>query len=282
MLESAAETDHPAPLPPLCSGEAGKEYEFDVLLALLNNDHPHFYVLPACALKNAMLATLVFTNESMSSNDMRRLRTEIWSCISEPGNLVSGGGVVGVDIVMVPICAINESDASAARSLLKLVEVKSADKVSANTVAGSLALQLWMERRRVHRHWLLYSPPAGPTRVAPLLLAPPSYMLGSLEWEGLFEPHEVLSNHVEPVQDAFRAATLPARDLLGAVRDLLRHKDVGCGNTSTIRSTVARLEHIVHEHDEHVRAAQKSQAACRERRKAKKRKAEELYGEYYY
>ena len=282
-LGSDADASTPPPAsPPLCSGEAGKEYELDVLLALLDENHSHFYVLPACVLKNAMLGTLVFTNERMSDSDMKRLLTEIWAYVCEPGRLLSGGDVVGVDIVMLPICAVNELDASAARSLLKLVEVKSVDRVSANAMAGSLALQLWMERRNVHRRWHLYTPLGWPQRVAPLLLTPPSYMLGALECEGLFEPHQVLSDNVEPVQDAFRAATLPAKDLERDVRDLLRHAHAGeVTSEFHLKSALARLAHIVEEHDENVRAAQRSQAACRERRKDKKRKAEELYREYY-
>lgn len=271
-----------APSPPLCSGEAGKEYELSVLTALIESNHNHYYVLPAGVLKNEQIASLVFCDASLGTGDMQDVHEEIHTFASEPAKALALGDVVGVDIVMLPIAALNDNNAPAARAMLKLVEVKSTEKVSANTVCGSLALQLWMHRRNVRRQWLLYAPCND--SVAPLLCTQPKFMLGFEERAGLFHfctDLVGLTPDIKDMQAAFREATLPAKDILEAVRDVRRHQDSIETKTAAAASAFAYLMNMLNTHEACLKVAQERQEACRARRNAKKRDIEELYRDYY-
>lgn len=275
-----------APPPPLCSGEAGKEYELSVLSTLIETYYNHYYVLPAGVLKDELLAALVFTDTPLSKQDVSKIHSVIKGMLGNPAGVFARGDVIGVDIVMFPIVAMEGGNASAARTMLKLVEVKSAEKVSASTVCGSLALQLWMHRRNVHRQWKLYAP--YDDSMAPLLCSPPKFMLGDPAPTGLFQVHTngtagcvCLTPNMREVQTAFREATLPSKDILGAVRDLRRHQDSMVFKTAAAASAFDYLVHMLNTHEKCVKVAQEHQEECRQRRSAKKRQIEELYNEYY-
>lgn len=279
-----AQEEDRAPLPPLCSGEAGKEYELSVLSALIETYHNQYYVLPAGVLKNELLAALVFTDAPLSKHDVSKIHSAVEGMLAKPARVFARGDVIGVDIVMFPIAAIEEGNASAARAMLKLVEVKSADKVSASTVCGSLALQLWMHRRNVHRQWKLYAP--YDDSVAPLLCSHPKFMLGDPAPTGLFEVHTGV--HLKPtsdmrdVQAAFRGATLPSKGILEAMRNVRRHQDDMVFRTTAAASAFDYLVDMLNTHEACVKVAQERQEACRQRRSAKKRQIEEQYNEYYW
>ena len=273
-----------APSPPLCSGEAGKEYELSVLSVLIESYHNHYYVLPAGVLKDELLAALVFTDAPLSKQDMSKIQSGIEDMLAKPAGVFARGDVIGVDIVMFPIAAIEEGNASASRAMLKLVEVKSAEKVSANTVCGSLALQLWMHRRNVHRQWVLYAP-CGKHSVAPLLCSHPKFMLGDPAPTGLFQFASRLdlpTPDMKDMQAAFREATLSSKDILKAVRDVRRHQDSIETKTAAAASAFAYLMNMLNTHEACVKVAQERQEECRQRRSAKKRDIAELYKTYHH
>lgn len=275
----------------LCSGEAGKEHELNVLCVLLESHHKEYFVLPAGALKNELVSALVFSDAPMSKSDMSQVEVELKGMISSSAKVFARGDVVGVDVVMIPLCAVAEGNATAARSMIKLVEIKSSEKVSASTVCGSLALQLWMQRRDVHRTWWLCG--SSPGGVAPLLTTHPRFMLGEAASDGLFNTVVVpLSDDVKGVQAAFKGSALPAKDLVESVRAMLctmpdaikaecAARPESYAHRVEVQKAASRLLFTLKNHEACVKVAQERQAECRERRSAKKRHIDELYHGLY-
>ena len=85
------------PSPPLCSGEAGREFEGNVLEGLVNVHCNHYYVLPAAALKDELLSKLVFTDAPLSKQDMHKIDEDINALTFSPERVFARGDVIGCE-----------------------------------------------------------------------------------------------------------------------------------------------------------------------------------------
>jgi hypothetical protein len=260
--------------PALCNGEGGKLYEAESIHKIFHMYGTDHYVLPGGCLRNSgSLRKLVLTDDPLNEAEMDATIEEIEECLRSP---FAHGDAIGIDVVILPSKALNEKDVPAVRRLLKLVEIKSSDKINAQTVASSLAFDRWMAQMNVKREWMLWS---ASDSISPLLTYPPYYLSGAdnpavrherfCKTQPLFVVRWSIppSAHVSAMQTALRNAAPPTRDLVDAVREIVQThaNSIACTTPEAILA-IERMRRLFLNHENAVSIASAAQTASRKRR----------------